>query len=242
MARGWTVKSIYQERMNKKEKKTREALGVDQIPKILSGQRKWSEEHQVSEWSYLWELAERCAKAKEEDLHDGLYKAIRRRLVTPALAMKAEEGKEGRKSQQMGYTKCLNCKTEEWVTIHALIECTDIQEVWKKCLRQEQSVTARDIFRVDSNGNKKDRYISYGKKGEKKKATLSEKEIVRLATLKEVVDEVEKRVKKKVGWKKLTSQEWERKISNRIEKCGARQKERKEGAERKKQQEETGVG
>ena len=50
---------------------------------------------------------------------------------------------------------------------------------------------------MDSNGNKKDRYISYGKKGEKKKATLSEKEIVRLATLKEVVDERWKKERKK---------------------------------------------
>ena len=146
-----------------------------------------------------------------------------------------------KKNSKQHYTKCTVCKKAEWVTTHALIDCEDTQEIWKTQLGKTTTVTAKDMFQVDESGNIKDRYISYGKKGEKKKATLSAKEITVLATLKEVVDVVKKRAKKKKGeWEKKTSQEWREKIQRRVEGSKKKQKERREG--RVDKEKKSGIG
>jgi hypothetical protein len=238
-AEKWTVKAIYKRRMARAEQKSQDALKVDQMPRILSGQEKWMEENGVDNWGYLWGLATRCVNAKEDELHDGLYNAIKRRLVTPTTIPQGDKKVE--KNSKQHYTKCTVCKKAEWVTTHALIDCEDTQEIWKTQLGKTTTVTAKDMFQVDESGNIKDRYISYGKKGEKKKATLSAKEITVLATLKEVVDVVKKRAKKKKGeWEKKTSQEWREKIQRRVEGSKKKQKERRE--ERVEKEKKSGIG
>ena len=81
-----------------------------------------------------------------------------------------------------------------------------------------------------------------GKKGEKKKATLSAKEITVLATLKEVVDVVKKRAKKKGEWEKKTNQEWREKIQRRVEGSKKKQKERREERVEKEKKSSPGRG
>ena len=175
--KAWSVKGIYKARLKKNEPlQTTES----------SGQRKWSEENKElndNDWKYTWKLAKRCIQSKEDDLHDGLYKMIRRKLVIP----------------QQSPVECTLCTDkEEWNTKHAVLECKEIQDAWKEALGiTARRITAKDIFNLDMHGKEEEKVFST-KKNKKgmKKPTLSPKEIRGLSALKEIINETEERAKK----------------------------------------------
>ena len=200
----WTVKKIYDKRMSlKKNKKMMTPTGVYHEP-VLNGQEKWTKEHNIEGWDEIWKLSERCIEAKEEDLHDALYKFIARRMIVPT----------GKKTESnSGYNKCQNCKTEDWTMKHAIINCEDVQQAWRESMNQHE-VTAKDILQLEKHNMQEDRG-TYNQK-----RNLSVKEVKVLSTMKEVVDEVEKRkdcVKKKEIWKVMGREEWRKKIESRME-------------------------
>ena len=122
----WSVKGIYKARLKKNEPPQSTES---------SGQRKWSEENKElkdNDWSYTWKLAKRCIQSNEDDLHDGLYKMIRRKLVIP----------------QQTSVECTSCTDKsEWDTKHAVLECREIQDTWKEALGiKGRQITAKDIF------------------------------------------------------------------------------------------------
>ena len=175
--KAWSVKGIYKARLKKNEPlQTTES----------SGQRKWSEENKElndNDWKYTWKLAKRCIQSNEDDLHDGLYKMIRRKLVIP----------------QQSPVECTLCTDkEEWNTKHAVLECKEIQDAWKEALGiTARQITAKDIFNLDMHG-KEEKKVFSTKKNKKvlKKPTLSPKEIRGLSALKEIINETEERAKK----------------------------------------------
>jgi hypothetical protein len=175
--KAWSVKGIYRARLKKNE-----PLQTT----VSSGQKKWSEENRElndNDWKYTWKLAKRCIQSNEDDLHDGLYKMIRRKLVIP----------------QQTLVECTYCTDKaEWNTKHAVLECKEMQEVWKEALGSTaHQITAKDIFNLDMHGREEEKVFST-KKDKKvlKKPTLSPKEISGLSALKEVINEIEEREKK----------------------------------------------
>ena len=211
----------------KAKARERKRDGADLVEPILSGQAKWTfEANVVYEWSYIWELSDRCIKAKQDDLHDGLYMFITRRPIVPL-------GKE--ENGESKYSKCQQCKEKKWNPVHALIDCVDVQEAWKSAHEGLTGVSARDIFQIDMRGNKEERTISYGKDKKKKKTpTLSEKEVKILSTMKEIVDEVDRRElsrKEKKRWKQKSKGEWVKCIEERMSRVVRNQQERRKELE-----------
>ena len=86
---------------------------------------------------------------------------IRRKLVIP----------------QQTLVECTYCTDKaEWNTKHAVLECKEIQEVWKEALGiTAHQITAKDIFNLDMHGKEEEKVFStYQEKQKGTKETNTE--------------------------------------------------------------------
>ena len=205
-----SVKKIYQLRA-KSEVKT---AASNSAMEPTTGRTKWTKDGVEGEgqWKYIKDLAWRCVKTGELDLHDGLYKFVTRKLVTPTsipvdkaslikrktVQIPQPRSKESQAKQMTYvYEVCPHCDVK-WSTMHAMTECKDVAKVWRKVLGKEV-VQASDILNLDHLGNPEERYYTAPKTGTgkkvKRKPVLTSTEIRVLSTMKEITIAVEYRAK-----------------------------------------------
>ena len=114
----------------------------DQIP---IGQTKWNQKVPTisnENWTAVWTLTKHLKKAKQLQLHHGLYSIITARHIVPIVAA----GKDKL------YKPCKYCTLKDWSATHTTFECNRVTRIWQTLWSSEKKtnpITLVDILTVD---------------------------------------------------------------------------------------------